>query len=82
MGLDMLLFFSLPIQYIHVETRHSRLPKASEQYFRKTPNYLKNSLLQEEGMFGVLRKHRSEACGRRLYLAIIISDSVNSYKHA
>ena len=73
MGLDMLLFFSLPIQYIHVETRHSRLPQASEQCFRKTPNYLKNSLLQEEGMFGVLRKHCSEACGRRLYLVLIFS---------
>ena len=68
MGLDMLLFFSLPIQYIHVETRHSRLSQASEQCFRKIPNYFKNSLLQEEGMFGVLRKHRSEACGRRLCL--------------
>ena len=60
--------FSLPIQYIHVETRHSRLLQASEQCFHKTPNYSKNSLLQEEGMFGVLRKHRSEACERRLCL--------------
>ena len=31
--------FSLPIQYIHVETRHSRLLQASEQCFHKTPNY-------------------------------------------
>ena len=68
MGVDVLLFISLPIQYINVETRHSRLPQASEQCFRKTPNYLKISLLQEERMFGVLRQHRSEACGRRLYL--------------
>ena len=37
----MLLFFSLPIQYQDVETRHSRLLQASEQCFRKTPHSLK-----------------------------------------
>ena len=58
MGLDMLLFFSLPIQYIHVETRHSRLSQASEQCFHKTPNippscnsdFLKNSLESYESI--------------------------------
>ena len=35
----MLLFFSLLIQYIHKETRHSCLPQALEQCFCKTPNY-------------------------------------------
>ena len=72
MGLDILLFFSLFIQYIHAETRHSRLPQALEQCFRKTPDYLKKSQLQEGGMFGVLRKHHSEACGRRLCLVLIL----------
>ena len=62
------MFFNLLIQNIHAETRHSRLPQASEQCFRKTPNNFKKSLVQEGGMFGVLRKHRSEACGRRLCL--------------
>ena len=34
-------------------------------------NNLKNkSLVQERGLFGVLRKHCSEACGRKLWLVI------------
>merc|ERR1712240_724339 len=32
---------------------------------------IKKSLVQEGGMFGVLRKHCSEACGRRLYLVLL-----------
>ena len=41
MGLGILLSFRLLIQNIHTETRHSRLPQASELCFRKTPNYFK-----------------------------------------
>ena len=67
---DIQLYFSQRIQNIHAETRHRSLQQASEQCFRKTPDYLKKSQLQEGGMFGVLRKHRSEACGRRLCLVI------------
>ena len=69
----MLLFFNLLIQNMHAETRHSCLPQASEQCFRKTPNNFKKSLVQEGGMFGVLRKHRSVACGRRLCLVDRVS---------
>ena len=45
MGLDILLFFSLLIQNIHEETRHSRLPQVSEQCFHKTLNILPSFVL-------------------------------------
>merc|ERR1712240_97061 len=40
---------------------------------------IKKSLVQEGGMFGVLRKHCSEACGRRLCLVLEIDLFESTY---
>merc|ERR1712240_1007269 len=44
--------------------------KLQSNSFVRLQTILKKSLVQEGGMFGVLRKHRSEACGRRLCLVL------------
>ena len=51
-----------------LKTRQSRLPQASERCFRKTPNIPPSCTSDFFLLFGVLRKHCSEACGRRLCL--------------
>ena len=47
-------------------TGHSRLPQASERCFRKNPNIPPSCTSDFFKLFGVLRKHCSEACGRQL----------------
>ena len=51
-----------------MNTRHSRLTQASERCFGKTPNIPPSCTSDFFQLFGILRKHCSEACGRRLCL--------------
>ena len=44
--------------------------KLQSNAFVRLQTIKKKSLVQEGGMFGVLRKHRSEACERRLCLVL------------
>ena len=56
----LLFFFILLIQNIQTERRHNCFPLV-----QRDSKLLKNkSLVQKEGMFRVLQKHRSEACER------------------
>ena len=53
--------------------------KPQSNTFIRLHTIFKKSLLQEGGMFGVLRKHRSEDCGRRLCLVLVLYQFIGKY---